>query len=146
MKSKHLVLSCLALIFCWCLFTFAAYGETIAADPPGQEAMAKQYSKLMPPEINSSALRHPALTKWLHMLDQNELAEIKNSSVMAFAPQVPGDLARILNSIGEGKRPRILPCPVPHNSLNRCWSSYCFWCKTHHQKKNFPARTDDPSQ
>ncbi len=37
------------------------------------------------------------------MLDTNELAKIENSSVMAFAPQVPGDLARIFKSIGERK-------------------------------------------
>jgi moderate conductance mechanosensitive channel len=105
MKSKHLFFPCLAVIFSLCLFTFTAYGETTAAGPPAQEAMDKQYSKLMAPDIHSSAVRHPALSKWLHMLDQNELAEIESSSVMAFAPQVPGDLARILNSIGEGKRP-----------------------------------------
>jgi moderate conductance mechanosensitive channel len=105
MRLKHLVLPCIVLILSWCLFSFASYGETIAANPSGQEAMDKQYSRLMAPDINSSAARHPALTKWLHMLDQNELAEIESSSVMAFAPQVPGDLARILKSIGEGKRP-----------------------------------------
>ncbi len=107
MKSKHLFLPCLAVIFSWCLFTFAAYGETSAAGPPGQEAMNKQYSKLMAPDINSDGVPHPALSKWLHMLDKNEMKEIENSSVMAFASQVPGDLARILTSIGEGKGPGV---------------------------------------
>jgi small-conductance mechanosensitive channel len=102
MKSKHLFLPCLAVMFGWCLFTFAAYGATSATVPPGEDAMAKQYTKLMGPETNSSTLRHPGLTKWLHLLDKNEMTEIENSSVMAFAPQVPGDLARILKSIGEG--------------------------------------------
>lgn len=33
--------------------------------------------------------------KWLHMLDRREKAGVHTTSVMAFAPQVPGDLARI---------------------------------------------------
>ena len=42
----------------------------------------------------------PVLAKWLHMLDTNENAEIENSSVLAFAPRIPGDLARVLKSVG----------------------------------------------
>ncbi len=40
------------------------------------------------------------LSGWLHMLDKEENDEIENSSVMAFGPQVPGDLARILKPAG----------------------------------------------
>ena len=101
--------------------------------------MDKQYSRLMAPDINSSAARHPALTKWLHMLDNNELAEIEKSSVMAFAPKVPGDLARFLKSVGGEKWHRILSGFVTHYCLYRCWFFIGFWCKTHHPKKKFPS-------
>ena len=42
-------------------------------------------------------------SNWLHMLDKQEIDGIENSSVMAFGPQVPGDLARILKPAGGGK-------------------------------------------
>jgi moderate conductance mechanosensitive channel len=103
MKQKYFVLSCLLLIFCWCLFTIAAYGQAISTSAPVQEIATPQDTKSTAPQKKNTALRHPVLTKWLHMLDTNELAKIESSSVMAFAPQVSGDLARILKSIGEEK-------------------------------------------
>ncbi len=43
------------------------------------------------------------LSRWLHMLDKNEVDQIENSSVIAFGPQVPGDLARIFKTAGGEK-------------------------------------------
>lgn len=39
--------------------------------------------------------RSSFLLQWLHMLDQHEVADIEDSSVVAYLPRVPGDLARI---------------------------------------------------
>ena len=43
------------------------------------------------------------LSSWLHLLDKTETGEVENSSVMAFGPQAPGDLARIFKSAGGEK-------------------------------------------
>ncbi len=91
------------VIFCLCLCAFSAGGKTIAANPPNQDAAGVKDIESAAPLKNNSAVQHPGLSKWLHMLDTNELAEVENSSVMAFAPHFPGDLARILKSIGEEK-------------------------------------------
>jgi len=45
-------------------------------------------------------VRTAFLSRWLHMLDKNEVDEIENSSVIAFGSLVPGDLARIFKSAG----------------------------------------------
>ncbi len=37
------------------------------------------------------------------MLDKNEITEIENTSVMAFAPQIPGDLARVFKPVDPAK-------------------------------------------
>jgi len=52
------------------------------------------------PENQLQQSRTSFLSEWLHMLDKQEDGEIENSSVMAFGPQVPGDLARILRPAG----------------------------------------------
>ncbi len=99
MKQKLIFLFCTAL-FCLCLSTLVAYGENITPGSIAQDVAATQDSDTTAPLANNNTVRHPALTKWLHMLDNSELAEIENSSVMAFAPKVSGDLARVLKSVG----------------------------------------------
>ncbi len=95
MKQKLLFLSVSALILGVSFFSIVAYGKNIENSPASHEAVAAT--------VNTNAVQHPVLDKWLHMLDKNEMAEIKNSSVMAFAPQVAGDLVRAIKSIGGEK-------------------------------------------
>ncbi len=52
---------------------------------------------------NSEQSRTAFLSRWLHMLDKNEVDEIENSSVIAFGSMVPGDIARIFKSAGGEK-------------------------------------------
>ena len=53
-------------------------------------------------ELSSEKKR--VFATWLHLLDSGEDADIGTSSVLTYAPQVPADLARILESTaGEGK-------------------------------------------
>ena len=52
---------------------------------------------------NPQQARTAFLSRWLHMLDKNEVDQIENSSVLAFGPQVPGDLARIFKTAGGEK-------------------------------------------
>lgn len=41
------------------------------------------------------------LPRWLHMLDREESTGTEGSSILAYGPDVPGDLTRVFDSIGE---------------------------------------------
>jgi len=64
------------------------------------------------------------LSNWLHMLDKNESDAIEESSVMAFGPQVPGDLVRILRSAGGEKGASGLLNVVFRSILSICIGSF----------------------
>ena len=100
MRQKFLFSSFTALTLCLSLFTLVVYGHSIEDSSTDHHSGATQEAILTIDQISSEATGKPALSKWLHMLDKHESAEIENSSVMAFAPQVPGDLARVLRSVG----------------------------------------------
>ena len=103
MNQKLLFLFCIILFFCLCLFTLTAYGENSADGFAVQDVVAAQGSIPTLPEIKNNAARHPALDKWLHLYDKNEIEAIEEGSVIGFAPKVPADLARILISAGGEK-------------------------------------------
>lgn len=65
--------------------------------------MAAQGSIPAVPQIKDNAARHPALYKWLHLHDKNEIESIEEGSVIGFAAKVPADLARVLKSAGGEK-------------------------------------------
>ncbi len=73
-----------------------ATAQTQAADNTGTNGSTA-------PAVNVSTLRDRTafLSQWLHMLDEgSEISDVENSSVMAFVKHVPGDLARVLKSVG----------------------------------------------
>ena len=46
------------------------------------------------------------MSKWLHMLDKSDAKRSARSSILAFAPEVPGDLTRVLRSVSaDGSSP-----------------------------------------
>jgi moderate conductance mechanosensitive channel len=109
MKQKLILSFGTVLLLTMCLFALVAYGETNTVNPSRQDFVASVGNVATSPQEKVQTVRHPLLFKWLHMLDGNEVANIEKSSVMAFAPQVPGDLVRVFKSINEGEnRPGFL--------------------------------------
>jgi small-conductance mechanosensitive channel len=103
MKQKHLIVSCVVLLCCLCLSVLIAHGNNNADGAVAPVLAPTQASDPIVPETDSKISRNSTLSMWLHMLDKNENVDIGSSSVMAFAPQVPGDLARILKTTGGDK-------------------------------------------
>ncbi len=64
-----------------------------AAQPTAEKTGTEALPNLA---IGKTPVHSNSLLKWIHMLDRREVDEIENSSVIAFAPHVSGDLARIL--------------------------------------------------
>lgn len=84
------------------VFSAAAAEKNAESEDPATEA-------LVSPEVaeqakavisNLDVTRDELMIKWLHMLDQGGDAESGDSGVLAYAPQVPRDLARIFSSAG----------------------------------------------
>ncbi len=100
MKQKHLMVSFVVLICCLCLSVLIAHGNNTADDAVVPVLAATQISDPIVLEADKKVSRNSTLSMWLHMLDKSENADIGDSSVMAFAPQVPGDLVRVLKSAG----------------------------------------------
>jgi small-conductance mechanosensitive channel len=97
MKQKLFRLFLTVLFSCFFLSSFALYGYSEQTEPTKQQVITNQDTDPAVVPTNNTSTR-PALANWLHMLDKNEITAIENSSVMAFAPQVPGDLARVFKS------------------------------------------------
>jgi small-conductance mechanosensitive channel len=102
MKQKLFRLFFTVLLPCFFLFSSALYGYSQQNEPTKQQVIANQDTEPAAIPTNSDSAR-PALANWLHMLDKNEITAIENSSVMAFAPQVPGDLVRVFKPVHGGE-------------------------------------------
>jgi len=109
MKHKWLVFV-ISLVVYLTFFPQLSYSVDKKTDPVPDE---QQVASVQNADINDAGAgdfasevqqdRTTLLSSWLHMLDDNEGDDVENSSVMAFAPQVPGDLARILKPAGGEK-------------------------------------------
>jgi len=108
--NRKLFVLVVSLTTCLFFLPLLSHGSTEPAEKateqqqvvPVQEAASNN-------EITADSVGKPQqapttfLSKWLHMLDKNEVDQIENSSVLAFGSQVPGDLARIFKTAGGEK-------------------------------------------
>lgn len=79
------------------LVTSANTSEEV--QPPPQEQVVAADTVV---DVETAAPKRLLLTSWLHMLDGGAEADQGESSVLAFGPQVPGDMAAALNKTGGG--------------------------------------------
>ena len=82
------------------LLPLSIHAETAEGVPPDQsivdaEKAAEQVDEAV---AELSAEKKRLLATWLHLLDDGQESEDGTSSVLTHAPQVPADLARILQS------------------------------------------------
>jgi len=109
MKRKKIVFPFVALAICLLFLPLASYAGTTAAAPAtGQQtasaAEASPDEALVSEAGQLPGTRGPFMSKWLHMHDNQESAGIDGISVMAYGPQVPGDLARVLTMADDEKK------------------------------------------
>ncbi len=106
-KLFILVISLTACLFFLPLFSHGSSESTEKTTE--QQQVVEVQEAVINDEITGDSVDKPEqartafLSSWLHMLDKNEVDEIENSSVLAFGPQVPGDLARIFKTAGGEK-------------------------------------------
>ncbi len=108
MKSQCFFFFLAASVFCQLLLPIPSFcvtnQEVTSIKQPGT-AVVQKNSPVEPSSVASPAamqqVRPGFFFKWLHMLDRHGKTGAGTSSVMAFAPQVPGDLARIFMVSGE---------------------------------------------
>jgi len=95
MKQRLLILAFSTLIVYLPIFAMVALGGNAPNNPEEQTLGVSP-----PPDTETGNIgsRNTAIATWLHMLDKE--VDGDNSGVLAFAPQVPGDLARALRSAG----------------------------------------------
>ena len=101
MKRTKIVSSYLAMMFFLLFLPLASYGDNPSAEPAAmQSAAAPEGAPPADARMDDAeqppGAKGPFLTKWLHMLDKEENAGADSISIMAYGPQVPGDLARVL--------------------------------------------------
>ena len=100
---KHKRTSVFSVVLCVSLHLFVVpvhAANPAAPSASGQETAQKNTDSVSAQSSMQKDKTSPAFTTWLHLLDHNENNERENSSVLAFAPKVPADLARVLTSIG----------------------------------------------
>jgi len=97
MNEKIRVFS-LAIILSCLLASFPLTSLAISQVKEGAVQQTEQPTQ--PEQALVKKSRDPFLVKWLHMLDDNEFEEISTSSVLAYAPEVPHDLARTFKKVG----------------------------------------------
>ncbi|WP_167505876.1 mechanosensitive ion channel family protein [Desulfosediminicola flagellatus] len=101
---KQLVrIVCTVLFFCLCHFSlivFSSSAEETAESSVPRSEVTTQGKELPAAQLNTQDARPHPPSMWLHMLDRSESSEFENSSVLAFALKVPGDLARVFKSVG----------------------------------------------
>ncbi|TKB12398.1 mechanosensitive ion channel family protein [Desulforhopalus sp. IMCC35007] len=100
MKPKILttcfVVLCLVMVLPIVSFGVGGEGQVeLLSNQPVENGAAVEPETIVP--------RKRFLSKWLHLLDGEEEGELHKSSVLAFAPKVPGDLARVINIAGGEK-------------------------------------------
>ena len=107
MKAQFGFLCLVVSVFCQLLVQTPSFGtasqEIKRVEQPGVSVQQEQSSgdeSVVALSAKGQQVPLSFLLRWLHMLDRPENAGIDNSSVMAFAPQVPGDLARIFMVTG----------------------------------------------
>jgi len=100
MNQRSLLVCCITVLFSLCLYTLTASGSGANEAPATQEVAAAQENGPATGKDEKQIVRTPVMVKWLHLLDENEGEGIENSSVLAFAPKVPGDLIRVLKTTG----------------------------------------------
>jgi small-conductance mechanosensitive channel len=100
MKRRNPRFSCIAVFIGLWLAACTAHGITVPTVTPEQGATATE-SDATPPAVEQQVpTRAPVMVKWLHLLDTNADANDENSSVLAFGPKVPGDIFRVLKTVG----------------------------------------------
>ena len=98
MKREKIVFPFVTLAICLLFLPLTSYGEaTSAAEASPDEALVIEAEEL-------PGTRGPFMSKWLHMLDKQENGDVDNISVMAYGPQVPGDLALVLTMADEDEK------------------------------------------
>ena len=95
--NRKCITTCFVVLSLW-LLPMMSYGVT-----PTEEIQAPVQVELI--DIESSVMADVAprkrfLVSWLHMLDGAKKDGSEASSVLAFGPKVPGDLARVLSVAG----------------------------------------------
>jgi len=95
----HLILIAALPISAW------AESAAEANAAPQQEAASNTVSEMESAEAAEALVQKQGalMSKWLHMLDSGEITDDVDLSVLAYAPQVPKDLARILESTADTK-------------------------------------------
>ncbi|MBT8333660.1 MAG: mechanosensitive ion channel, partial [Deltaproteobacteria bacterium] len=109
MKREKIVFSLLCLAICLLFLPLASYGDTSSNSPANVSqtataAEANSDAALVSEAEQLSRTREPFMSKWLHMLDKQENGDADSISVMAYGPQVPGDLARVLAMADKDKK------------------------------------------
>ena len=82
----------------------AAYSETAAQSETVPSATADSESDQTDREDLTSSHQQEGdkfMLQWLHMLDSKEEGDVGDVSVLAYAPSVPGDLLKTIQSTGE---------------------------------------------
>jgi small-conductance mechanosensitive channel len=100
MKLKFLT-TCFVLMCLTMVFPMLSYGA--ANEDPVELSSAQPAGNESGPAAETVVPRKRFLLKWLHLLDGDKDGEIQESSVLAFAPKVPGDLARVITIAGGEK-------------------------------------------
>ncbi|MFW2367417.1 MAG: mechanosensitive ion channel family protein [Desulforhopalus sp.] len=112
MKASRLFAYSATLLLILLIFPVIASGtgavESDLSTPPAQSQVSGEGGNALEQKRHQQVAGVPsimdaeqsAMSQWLHMLDKKQSAKDANSSVLAFAPEFPGDLARAFNSIG----------------------------------------------
>jgi len=75
-----------------------------AEDSQGAERAAKTVEEAKAAVADLSTENKKILTQWLHMLDRDGDGDIGDAGVLAYAPQLPHDLAKIFESSAAGEQ------------------------------------------
>ncbi len=107
MIQRGTCLKCFALILLLVLVSTTginSFAETVAQSQETNEiaelnAASTQNMPSVPPKPQKE-FKGPMM-RWLHSLDKGQSTGNADSSILAYAPEVPGDLTRVFDSIGE---------------------------------------------
>ena len=99
--NRKCVTACCIVLSLWFL-PMLSYGGALVEEEhtPAQIELTEADTGVL---ADVSAPRNRFLVSWLHMLDGGKQDGSEATSVLAFGPKVPGDLARVLNVAGGDK-------------------------------------------